>query len=220
MPSCTVTVSRPARRRRASIWRIASDAQMKQSTWRYFQRESALPLEVEVDAARRDQRAASLGCVLIDSASAAIATPCGSCAWTMSGCSCLMTRDRRQAAPRVHLGLGASGRRSSPSAARRRSSPSACATSIGAVPERAQARARSRAPGSVRPARCAPCRCGARTSASRVGSRPRRSARLRGRRLAVLQLPELRELQEDVVRIQRPRRRTRRAPSRKPPRSR
>ena len=78
--------------------------------------------------------AARFGCVLIDSASAAIATPCGSCAWTMSGRSCLMARDRRQAAERSISVRGASGSSSSPSSARRRSSPSACATSIARWP--------------------------------------------------------------------------------------
>ena len=53
---------------------MASDAQMKRSTWSYFQRESAFPLS------RKSTRLAAtslarFGWVLIDSASAAIATP-------------------------------------------------------------------------------------------------------------------------------------------------
>ena len=56
MPSWTVTVRAAGTPSPISICRIASDAQMKQSTWRYFQRDSALPLQVEVDAPRRDER--------------------------------------------------------------------------------------------------------------------------------------------------------------------
>ena len=43
MPSCTVTVRSAGTPSATSIWRIASDAAMKQSTWRYFQRENELP---------------------------------------------------------------------------------------------------------------------------------------------------------------------------------
>ena len=43
MPSCTVTVRSAGMPSATSICRIASDAAMKQSTWRYFQRESELP---------------------------------------------------------------------------------------------------------------------------------------------------------------------------------
>ena len=73
---------------------------------------------VPAGGSRRGATATSGGlasCVLIESASAAIATPCGSCAWTMSGLSCLMSRDSRQAALRSISVFGASGMRSRPS---------------------------------------------------------------------------------------------------------
>ncbi len=129
MPSWTVTVRASGTPSAISICRIVSDAQMKQSTCRYFQRERALPRRWK--STRRDATSGGLtGPVLIDKASAAIATPCGSCAWTMAGRSCLMRRDSRHAAPRSISVRGASGSRSSPSAARWRSSPPGCATSI------------------------------------------------------------------------------------------
>ena len=43
MPSWTVTVRAAGTPSATSICRIASDAQMKQSTWRYFHRDSELP---------------------------------------------------------------------------------------------------------------------------------------------------------------------------------
>ena len=61
MPSCTVTVRSAGTPSATSIWRIASDAAMKQSTWRCFQRENELLAQVKVDAPRGDQRAAPLG---------------------------------------------------------------------------------------------------------------------------------------------------------------
>ena len=99
MPSCTVTVRAAGTPSATSICRIASDAQMKQSTWRYFQRDIA-PLRRWKSTRREATSGGLASCVLIDSASPAIATPCGSWAWTMSGLSCLSRRDRRQAALR------------------------------------------------------------------------------------------------------------------------
>ena len=127
IPSCTVTVRSAATPSATSICRIASDAAMKQSTWRYFQRENELPFRWK--STRRAATSAGIGAPLaaadpIDSASAAIATPCGSCAWTTSGASRLMTRENFQAAERSISVRGAIGIRSSPSTARRRSSPS------------------------------------------------------------------------------------------------
>ena len=80
---------------------------MKQSTWRYFQRENELPLRWK--STRRAATSAGSGPPLaaadpIDNASDAIATPCGSCAWITSGCSRLMTRENFHAADEVHLG--------------------------------------------------------------------------------------------------------------------
>ena len=115
---------------------------MKQSTWRYFQRENELPLQMKVDAPRRDERRRGRPCddaAPSDSASDAIATPCGSCAWMTSGCSRLMTRASRHAAVRSISVRGASGMSSSPSAARRRSSPSGMRDERRALADRAQA---------------------------------------------------------------------------------
>jgi hypothetical protein len=79
MPSWTVTARASGTPSATSILRIASDAQMKQSTCRYFQRESELPRRWK--STRRDATSGGLAsCVLIESASAAIATACGSCA--------------------------------------------------------------------------------------------------------------------------------------------
>ena len=52
---------------------------MKQSTWRYFQRESVLPF-IRKSTRREAMSGGFAGCVLIESASAVIATPWGSCA--------------------------------------------------------------------------------------------------------------------------------------------
>ena len=83
MPSWTVTVRSAGTPSATSICRIASDAAMKQSTCRYFQRENELPFRWK--STRRDATSAGAGrapTAPSDSASAAMATPCGSCAWT------------------------------------------------------------------------------------------------------------------------------------------
>ena len=122
MPSCTVTVRDSGTPSATSMRRIASDAQMKQSTCRYFHRDIA-PLRKWKSTRREATSGGLASCVLIDSARPAIATPCGSWAWTMSGLSCLIRRDRRHAALRSISVFGASGMRSSPSFARCRNSP-------------------------------------------------------------------------------------------------
>ena len=89
-----------------SICRIASEAAMKQSTCRCFQRENEL-LRAGGNrrgATRRAPGRCGAGPAPSDSASDAIATPCASCAWTTSGCSRLTTRDSRHAADEIHLG--------------------------------------------------------------------------------------------------------------------
>ena len=103
MPSWTVTVRRLAMPSPTSIVRIASDAQMKQSTCRYFHRDNALPRRwksTRLDAISRG----CVGSVLIDRAIAAIATPCGSWAWTTSGRSCLSEAGQPPRGGEVHLG--------------------------------------------------------------------------------------------------------------------
>ena len=153
------------------------------------------------------RRAAALSCAsTIDSASDAIATPCGSWAWTTSGPTRWMTRDSRHAALRSSSWPGASGTSSSPSAARRRSSPSGCATSMRGGPPRAGP-SRSAGPDSGRRARLVAVSMWrenmvgqdqAQLPAHRTGRSCRRSAR----RSRALQLPELRELQQHVVGVQ------------------
>ena len=117
MPSCTVTVRSAGTPSPTSIRRIASDAAMKQSTCRCFHRENELPLQMKVDAARRDERRRPPAPVRCRATAPATPspTPCGSCAWMTSGLSRLMTRDSRQAAARSISVRGASGIRSSPS---------------------------------------------------------------------------------------------------------
>ena len=133
MPSCTVTICAggipSARRMRA----IASDAVMNVRTWRYFHCENEFFLRWK--STRRDATSGGTGCAVdIDRASAAVETACGSCAWTMSGRSRLRSRDSFQPAFRSSSWLGASGTKSSPSAARRRSSPAGCAISMARCP--------------------------------------------------------------------------------------
>ena len=143
IPSCTVTVRSAGTPSATSIWRIASEAAMKQSTCRYFQRESELPLRWK--STRRDATSAGTRTPFVawsgpsTTPSAAIATPCGSWAWMMSGVSRLISRESLQAAARSISVRGAIGMSSSPSAARRRSSPSGCADQRRAMPDGAQA---------------------------------------------------------------------------------
>ena len=80
---------------------------MKQSTCRYFQRENELPLRWK---STRREATSDGACRLCadappsDSASDAIATPCGSCAWMTSGASRLTTREQLPRRRQIHLG--------------------------------------------------------------------------------------------------------------------
>ena len=90
----------------------------------------------ELDAPRGDQRRPRTGAA-IDSAVAAMATACGSCACTTSGRSCLRTRDSRHAAARSTSPRRRSGMRSRPS--------TCAAAALLGVRRRAPRGARSRA---------------------------------------------------------------------------
>ncbi len=127
-PSLTTVVFSRGMPSATSRLRIASELAMKQSTWPYFQRENEL--WAMRNSTRREATSGGLGVGdEIESAVAAIATACGSCACTTSGRSCRTTRDSRQAAARSISCFGARGIRSSPSDMRLNSAPSGCATS-------------------------------------------------------------------------------------------
>ena len=77
-PLVTVTVRSSGTPSATTMRRMASDAHTKQSTWRCFHRER-VALQMEIDSARRDKRWRRRRCSS-ESASDAMATPCGSCA--------------------------------------------------------------------------------------------------------------------------------------------
>ena len=112
---------------------MAAEAQMKRSTRRYLARESVLPASRK--STRLDATSSGGGDGMRNpSASAASATPCGSCACRMTGSYARMMRASFQAAWKSTSKRGASGTRSVSCGARRRSSPSGWATSIVGCP--------------------------------------------------------------------------------------
>ena len=114
---------------------------MKQSTCRYFQRDSALLRRWK--STRRDAISRGLiGCVLIDSASAAIATPCGSWAWTMSGRSCLSDARQPPRGGEIHLRARRQRNEVEPLFGAPPQLAAGMGDERGAVPERAQAQHR------------------------------------------------------------------------------
>ena len=171
---------------------------MKQSTWRYFQRENELLLEVEVDAPRGDERRLrrrrrdrqrerrhrdAVRIVRVDDVGPELLD------------------DARQPPGRGEVHLGARRERDQLEPFRRALPQLAVRVRDERRPlaDRAQAVAPSTAPGSGRRARSAPCRCGGRTW-RRTRARAARASRAA---VTALQLPELRELQEHVVRVHR-----------------
>ena len=176
MPSCTVTVRAAGTPSATSICRIASEAQMKQSTWRYFQRDSALPRRWKSTRraatsggfgelrAHRQREAGHRDAVRIV---------------RMDDVGLELLEQARQAPRRRQIHLRPRRERDEVEpflralpqlAVRMRDEHRAMA-------ERAQAQHGRRGPGSGRRARSAPCRCAARTSAA-IGA-ARRCVRMR-----------------------------------------
>ena len=169
-------------------------------------------LQLEVDAARGDQRRGPGGrrrgrCVRTRAPVAAMATPCGSCAWTMAGLQ--VAHDAREAPGGRQIELRA--RRQRDQVGPLRGAPPQLAVRVrrrAPCDARARAaRARSAAPGSARRARSGRCRCagsaqqGARRAQARSSSVS--SSCVRIARCDRLQLPQLRVLQEHVPRVHR-----------------
>ena len=174
---------------------MTRDAAMKTSTWRYFHFENAWRFRW-----KSTRRAATTSGLrgrpfFICSAIAASATPIGSCAWTTSGFTSRSTWPSCQAACTSNSLRGEKPTKRRPSCARRFSSPPSCATSTAGWPS------------SSRPVTSCRTWFWPPRQVRAVSMWTERTSRLMlSRSIAAGPMrPQLRELQEHVVRVHRPR---------------